>query len=112
MALQDLLRTKLNEYADTDAGWRQFVLDHRDELKANADLNLPTPELMSIVAGNPERYLRTISPARPISVAWMLYLINDFHCPQEFVGQTVVYVPNLSYIDGLYQRYRTTQPRV
>lgn len=107
--LSDTLYTQANHpLLDTNAEWRQFVLDHKDVIKANATVVIPTKEMLAQCAYNASRYLRS-QKVDPV-YTWIFYLINGIDSDQSFTTEfsaSVIYIPNQSNVNELYSTFRT-----
>lgn len=107
--LLDALNTQAHHpLLDTDADWRQYVLDHRDVIKGDASIVIPTKEMLAQCAYNVPRYLRS-QKVDPV-YTWIFYLINGLDSDQDFsvnFPASVIYIPNQTTIRQMYSTYRT-----
>lgn len=107
--LLDSLNNRANHpILDTDAAWRQYILDHRDVVKADATITIPTKEMLARCAYNVPRYLRS-QKVDPV-YTWIFYLINGLDSDQDFsvdFPASVIYIPNQIKINEMYSTYRT-----
>lgn len=107
MSVIALLASTATIYGDHDKAWRQFVLDHRDEIRADSTVREIDPDVMAIVRGNMTRYLRDYAKT-PADIEWIVFIINALPSNIEFVGVRELYVPDANVVARYYDMYQTS----
>lgn len=106
--LSELAAYNNNTILGNDAGWRLFVLDHIENVRSNGTTLTITPALMSQCQNDLPRLLRSENISSVLD--WVVYMLNDFQSDLDFVipeiGRRTIYVPDLSYMQDLYQSYQ------
>lgn len=107
MPLATLLDQTLTPLHDSDPAWRRFVSDHREVLRAGAEIHDVSAEVLNEVVYNIPRYLRTIK--RPPEYEWLVLLLNDLPSNAAFVNLASVRVPTTKQVTDLYESYLSTR---
>lgn len=96
-------------YLDQDENWRQFVLDHRVNIKEQSTPWTLTPGMYNQCAYDLRRWMREININE--SIYWIVMIINGLDSDMDFVEGTLpnqIWVPSETVIGDLYNSYLTS----
>lgn len=105
MALQEIYNRYLDQYSNIDPDWVQFVHDHQRLIKRRA-----VPIEINIFKSNELQYRLTEFLKEnnyPLSISWIVALINQLPSEYNFVGLTHLYVPDMSHLARLRETFNT-----
>lgn len=108
MSLITILNNTASVYDDTDAAWRQFILDHKTYILQQSQLRVITSAYIQRYSYNIQAYLQSIN--FPTSCAWIIEILNAIPSNIEFDSSvSQLYIPTFSLIETLYTTYITTK---
>lgn len=105
MALQEIYMRYLDQYSNNNFEWVQYVHDHLNLIKQKA-----IPIEIDIFKSNELQYrlndfLRENN--YPISIGWIVVLINQLPSENNFVGLSNLYVPDMAHLSYLRETFNT-----
>ena len=108
--VDDLNNAMSDIFLDTDAKWRQVVLDHLDLIIVNSRTYDLIDEDLVQCQYSPQRYLRRLRVRA--SLYWIVMLINEWRSDADFhldMPTRQVLIPTESYLEALYSKYKSSQ---
>ena len=103
--LSDRLRQRQDNYAITDPRWDTFVRDHFLYLKEHSTKVTISPEDMLTYDYRLEAYLDSIH--YPVSVTWIVRLINQIDDNSQFHKLSYLYLPAKDILEFINEEYLT-----
>ena len=106
-SLLSQLESKIDKLSNTDKSWVTFIHDHINFIRNEATTIPVTDADRDRYRHKFEHFLRDNQCHQ--SVIWIAFLINDLSMYEEFIFKDTVMIPNISYINTLYRKYRTSK---
>lgn len=107
MTLQQMYSKYIDRYSNSDYEWVQYISDHYSKLMDKAQ-TIP----LDIVVHNTMRYrlndfLRENN--YPVSIAWIVLMLNKLNSENEFVNLNKLIVPDMSQLEKLKEEFNNIQ---
>lgn len=99
-------KTQSSTFSDDQGPWRQYILDHLDNIRKTSETFVLDGPLMNLYRFDLRRFLYD-KMNRHEDLTWIVLLINDIPSELEFVNIDNLIVPTDSLITKLYHSYRT-----
>ena len=112
MALVDdlaIYNTQKPFWVDIDPGWRLFVSDYIDLIRANAKRYNVSAEVAESYYQDTTGLIRHIDPSIDGRRAWMARLISGYKSDIDYVAPGIFYIPTEEYVSTLYNKYQSTR---
>lgn len=106
-ALTDSLAKMNTNISNTDKNWVIFVQDYIVPIKENAFSLTITPEIIDRYHYKFEHLLRENNC--PTSIMWIARLINELTMYEDFAVKPSILIPDITFINTLYRKYRTSK---
>lgn len=95
-----------SRYSFSNRNWQQYCFDHLDLIKERSGVNELSPEQQNIFRYRLTGYLKEVGI--PVSLKPLVLILNDWSNTYEFVDVKSVRLPDLRFINELYNRYQAT----
>lgn len=106
-SLSATLSSMITNFSNTDQKWVVFVLDHLELIKQNSQRISIDSAIIDRYKYKFEHFLRDNNCTQAIN--WIAYLVNDLAAYEEFTLKSVIFIPDVSYLNLLYRKYRYSQ---
>lgn len=107
MSLQNLFSRQLDQYANTDPEWVQYVHDHYTAIKARSGTVVFSMHDTSTMHYRLTDLLKTNNISS--SITWIILLINQIGSENAFVDIEQLQIPDLTHLAQLRERFNTVQ---
>lgn len=102
-----MAKQKSNMLNQDDYEYRLYLQDHWHQLRESAQIVSVNINDMATFEYRPKEYLEANN--HPVAGDWLFLWLNCIKDREHFKNLKQVLIPNWSYIEDLYQRYRSLQ---
>ena len=108
MKLQEIIKTKLDNYSNIDPKFRQLIYDHKTYIRNSSfKLNI-SPQIRDIYKYRNNKLILDNSQIKNLNLMWIIFFINNVD-QLDYLGKlNVLYIPNEDIIKSLYKKYLMT----
>lgn len=103
--LVEQLDKKIDQFSNLDKAWALIVTDHKHFLQDSGQILVIDAESKVRYRNKLEHFLRENRVQG--SIWWIVSLINDLTCYDDFTTRDFLHIPSIGDLSGLYRKYRT-----